>query len=65
MRTLEEWNERFPEGTNVRYFPVLNNMDDSVTSSTRSVVYELGDGTPVVALKGKSGSVSVRHLLKI
>lgn len=59
-----EWNAAHPVGTAVRYWPILPPVDFAppVDTVTRSEAWELGDGTPVVLLAGKSGGVSLSHL---
>lgn len=62
--SAEEWNARFPVGTVVRFWPVLPSRNDfpPVDSVTRSESWALGDGTPVVLIKGKSGGVWLAHI---
>lgn len=66
----DQWNSNHGIGTPVRYWPLKKNgrfvvAGDStkpVDTETRSEAWELGDGTPVVAIKGKSGGVALDHL---
>lgn len=62
--TANSWNATWPEGTSVIYYPVLPPRDDipPVTTKTRSLAWELGDGTPVVKIEGRSGGVALSHL---
>lgn len=64
MKTLEQYQDKFPEGAVVTYFPVMGSFQDPLYTVTRSPVWTLCSGHHVVALKGKSGSVSVEHLLE-
>ena len=59
--TSEEWNEAYPVGTKVRYFPIMGEHD-SIDTTTRSPAWDLAQGTPIVAVTGKSGGVSLDHL---
>lgn len=59
--TAAEWNAKHPIGTTVRYWPVLR-RDDYIETTTRSEAWELGDGTPVVALTGKGGGCCLSHI---
>lgn len=54
--TAAEWNQRFPVGTPVRYHPIIGDKK-FITSKTRSEAWELGDGTPVVKIEGRTGGV--------
>lgn len=55
------WNELYPEGTLVRYWPIAGD-DNWEATATRSEAWELGDGTPVVKIEGRTGGVSLDHL---
>lgn len=55
------WNELYPEGTLVRYWPIKGKEENRDTR-TRSEAWELGDGHPVVKIEGQTGGVSLRHL---
>lgn len=59
-----EWNEKHPIGTHVRYWPILPAVKSAppVDTQTRSDAWELGDGTPVVLVKGRTGGVHLGHL---
>jgi hypothetical protein len=61
VMTAEEWNFRYPPGTEVLYYP-LRGREDYVMTRTRSEAWELGDGTPVVLVEGKTGGISLEHL---
>ena len=59
--TAEQFNELYPKGTRVRYYSIRG--EDSYTEeTTRSEAWELGDGSPVVLLEGRSGGFSIEHL---
>lgn len=58
--TAAEWNERYPVGTPVRFFPVLPGTDFE-ESKTRSEAWELGHGEPVVKIEGRAGGVCLSH----
>jgi len=59
--TADEWNERHPSGTAVRYYPVRGDMYSEDTE-TRSEAWELGHGAPVVKVVGRTGGVLLEHL---
>ncbi|MCP4573262.1 MAG: hypothetical protein GY838_12985 [bacterium] len=62
--TAAEFNERYPIGTPVTYYPVLPVMDDfpPVKSWTRTPAWELGHGAPVVSIEGKTGGMYLEHI---
>ncbi len=59
--SAEEWNELYPVGVPVRYWPVLGDelYRDTIT---RGQAWTLGDGHSVVTIQGQPGGVSLRHL---
>ena len=61
MMTADEFNELYPEGTSFRYYPVRGDVE-YLDTKTRSPAWNLGDGTPVVLIKGKTGGVCIEHL---
>lgn len=56
--TAEQWNERHPVGTRVRFRDSTNDL----RTVTRSAAWTLGGGTAVVAIEGKSGGVGLDFL---
>lgn len=59
--SAEEWNELYPVGVPVRYWPVLG--DDLYRDTiTRGQAWTLGDGHSIVTIQGQPGGVSLRHL---
>jgi hypothetical protein len=56
-----EWNDRFPVGTAVRYWPI-SGQPETVVSKTRSPAWELGSGHTVVKIEGRTGGVAVEAL---
>jgi len=64
VRTAADWNRRFPVGTPVRYFPARNRFDHLETQ-TRSDAWTLGGGDAVVLVEGRSGGVSLDHLIVV
>ena len=42
--TANEWNEKYPIGTKVRYFPIKDELDMFTDSETRNEAWELGMG---------------------
>ena len=61
--TAAAFNELHPVGTAFRYYPVAGQTEYERTE-TRSMAWELGDGHPVVLIKGRSGGVSIFHLVR-
>ena len=59
--TAHEWNNKYPVGTPVVYHAVIGDSD-CVSAVTRSYAWELGSGSPVVMITGRSGGVSLRAL---
>ncbi len=59
--SAEEWNELYPVGVPVRYWPVLGDelYRDTIT---RGQAWTLGDGHSIVTIQGQPGGVSLRHL---
>lgn len=62
--TAESWNEAYPVGTPVRYWPIYPPIDGvpPVDTRTRSEAWTIGDGSVVVCVEGKSGGVSLSHV---
>lgn len=59
----DQFNRLHPVGTAFRYYPTAG-LTDFVETETRSECWELGDGHPVVLIKGRAGGVSIHHLVK-
>lgn len=62
--SAENFNKIYVVGAKFKYYPVAGNKD-FVMTETRSECWELGDGHPVVLIKGKSGGVSIFHLVNV
>lgn len=62
--TAETWNAAHPVGTRVRYWPVYPPIDSvpPLDTTTRSEAWELGDGTVVVKISGRTGGVHLAHI---
>lgn len=60
--TAEEFNEKYPVGTEVLYWPGARTDQAGIPSVTRSPAWEVGDGTPVVSVAGKSGGIALSHI---
>jgi hypothetical protein len=56
--TAEQWNEKYPMGTPVLYYPVRGD-DFHRTTETRSEAWTLGHGDPVVKIVGQTGGVAL------
>ena len=57
----DEWNEKYPVGTRVKYYPTKGS-DWFRETFTRSTAWELGHGAAVVKISGQAGGVSLDHL---
>ena len=57
--TAEQFNEKYPVGTDVVYQSVKGG--EGVKTKTRSMAWNLGHGEAVVAVIGVAGGVSVGH----
>jgi hypothetical protein len=53
--------EDLPIGTPVTYWPGLRE-GDGIKSVTRSNVWELGDGCPIVMVRGYAGGIALTHI---
>lgn len=62
--TAVEFNQLHGIGTAFRYYPIAG-VKEFIETKTRSECWELGDGHPVVLVEGKSGGISIFHLVKI
>lgn len=64
--SVKKFNERYPVGTQVTYFPIMKDdgsfMGNPLKSKTRSAAWELC-GEPVVLIEGKAGGVALSHLV--
>lgn len=56
----EEWNEAYPPGTPVRYWPIKGD-DEHLDTKTRSQAWTLAHGESVVKIEGRSGGVCLSH----
>jgi hypothetical protein len=59
----EKFNSLHPVGTPFRYYPIAG-ATEFIETKTRSECWELGDGHPVVLIEGRTGGVSIHHLVK-
>lgn len=59
--TAEEFNEKYPIGTKVRYYPIKKNTD-FVETQTRTPAWTLGCGNAVVSVVGIAGGVWLEHV---
>jgi hypothetical protein len=67
--TAEQWNERYPIGTPVIAYPGVRPEHPAaaelcavLTTRTRSIAWNLGHGTPVVAVDGYAGGIDLGHI---
>lgn len=62
--TAAQWNELFPVGTRVRYYPIYPPIESCPPreTTTRSEAWSLRDGSVVVCVEGTSGGVALTHV---
>nr|BFD90688.1 hypothetical protein KitaXyl93_20480 [Kitasatospora sp. Xyl93] len=69
--TAAAWNDRYPPGTPVTAYPGVRpeyaaeiGLTDytRLETRTRSAAWNLGHGTPVVAVDGYAGGISLEHI---
>lgn len=59
MYLVRDWNNTYPAGTPVTY---TDDAGQSVYTKTRSEAWRLGDGTAVILLEGRTGSVAFERV---
>lgn len=59
-REVQYWNDAYPVGTPVRYWPGLRE-GEGTESTTRSSAWILGEDA-VVMVVGKSGGIALSHV---
>lgn len=62
--TAQQWNDLYPVGTRVRYWPIYPPIEScpAIDTVTRSEAWTIGDGSVVVCIVGSSGGVSLTHI---
>lgn len=60
--TAEQFNQKYPIGTKVQYFPIKGDTRH-LDTETRTPAWTLGHGEPVVSVNGIAGGVSIDHLI--
>lgn len=60
QKQCDEWNARWPVGTEIEYYPVAGDTQYSV-HRTRGPAYVLSGHTAVIFLEDKSGCVALDH----
>lgn len=58
--SVREWNEQYPVGTKVRYWPGRKE-GPGTESKTRSTAWDLC-GSPVVMVEGRAGGIALTHV---
>ena len=58
--TAKVFNKLYPIGTKVKYRNIAD--EPWITTETRSEAWDLGNGEPVVKIKGKAGGVCIDSL---
>lgn len=59
--SAEEWNTRYPVGTQVLAFPGTREGRVLLTR-TRSEAWAVASGTPVVSVEGYAGGIALTHI---
>ena len=60
--TADEWNDRYPPGTEVWAYPGIRS-DAAMRTVTSSRAWNVGSGTPVVAVSGyPRGGIALTHV---
>jgi hypothetical protein len=57
--TVEQWNERFPVGTQVEYRAAWGQETPTLETRTRSQAWGLPHGEGIVLIDGRSGGVAL------
>lgn len=57
--TAEQWNERFPVGTEVAYRATWGQPEPTLRTRTRSEAWTLPHGEPIVKIEGRAGGVAL------
>jgi hypothetical protein len=60
-REAIEWNEKYPVGTPVVAYPGARG-ETGLTTRTRSRAWQLGHGSPVVAVEGRGGGILLTRI---
>jgi hypothetical protein len=62
--TSAQFNEMYPVGTPVTYYPVLPEVPGilPLITHTRTPAWDLGHGAPVVSVEGRAGGVYLTHI---
>jgi cytochrome c5 len=61
IEAAADWNRRHPIGTPVMAYPGVRG-ENGLTTRTRSRAWTLCQGTPVVAVEGHGGGISLTHI---
>ena len=59
--TADEWNARYPVGTEVAAYPLSRN-DAPLITTTRTPAWTLGHGAAVVSVHGFTGGICLTHI---
>lgn len=57
----DDWNARYPVGTQVLAFPGARE-GRALLTRTRSEAWQVASGTPVVAVEGYAGGIALTHI---
>ena len=61
LKTAKQWNDKYPVGTLVEYYPIAGE-DYHVLTRTRNRAWTLGSGQVIVSVEGHMGGVNIEHL---
>jgi len=59
---INEWNKKYPAGTEIYYYPIIGKKDSRIESKTRSQAWTIEGGEPVIMLDGMAGFRSLHHV---
>ena len=60
-RSAAEWNAKYPIGTQVQVWSGKREGSGD-RGATCTEAWDLGDGTPIVGVTGKSGGIALTHV---
>lgn len=63
--SAEEFNQQYPIGTHVTYFPVTGRLSGESRTTTRSKAWTLESGQVLVLIEGKTGGVHIDNVVVV
>jgi hypothetical protein len=62
-KTVSDWNKKYPIGTPVTRYKLIDPLEDPVETETRSEAWVMGGHSAMVMVKGVSGGVLVESVI--